>query len=148
MNFVLASTFLYNALVYQENGQIKEAIELLEHVVKVQAMLPVTYLDRLRSQDALAVIYGDNGKVKEAVELLEHVVKVQATLPETNRSQISWQRDLAIVYWRNCQMKEAVELLNHIIKVQETTLATTDPHRQAAESALEHYLEVLESQAS
>lgn len=62
------------ALAYQANGQAKEAVELLEHVVAVEKEM---LADRLASQHALALAYRANGQAKEAVELLEHVVVVE-----------------------------------------------------------------------
>jgi tetratricopeptide (TPR) repeat protein len=60
---------------YGKNGQIEEAIKLLEHVVKIRATtLAETHPDRLTSQHNLACTYENNGQIEEAVKLLEHVV--------------------------------------------------------------------------
>ncbi|EMD61326.1 hypothetical protein GGP41_003958 [Bipolaris sorokiniana] len=85
-------------MAYKNNGQTKEAIELLEHVVQVEkTILPETRPDRLASQRGLATVYWDNGQIKEAIDLIEHVVKVQSRLPETNSSQIASHYALAVV---------------------------------------------------
>ncbi|KAF5865336.1 hypothetical protein ETB97_004547 [Aspergillus alliaceus] len=61
------------AIAYQADGQVKEAIKLLEHVVAIK-----DHPDRLASQHGLAVAYQADGQVKEAVQLLEHVVHIEA----------------------------------------------------------------------
>jgi hypothetical protein len=64
------------ASAYQANGQVKQAVALLEHVVIVQeASLAEDHPVRLASQHALAGAYRANGQVKQAVALLEHVVE-------------------------------------------------------------------------
>lgn len=72
-------------VVYQDNGQTKEAIELLEHVVAIEADLAENNPSRLASEHSLGVAYLENGQTKEAIELLEHVVTVRAAvLPGDN----------------------------------------------------------------
>ncbi|KAK3613309.1 hypothetical protein LTR56_027963 [Elasticomyces elasticus] len=63
---------------YQANGQIKEAVELLEHVVAVRKeVLAEDHPSRLASQHKLAVAYEANGQVKEAVRLMQYVVSAK-----------------------------------------------------------------------
>lgn len=60
---------------YRANGQVREAVEPLEHVVAVhKEALAEDHPDRLVSQHALARAYRANGQMEEAVELLQHVV--------------------------------------------------------------------------
>jgi hypothetical protein len=60
---------------------VKEAVELLEHVVKVrETTLAENHPGRLASQHALAGAYQANGQVKEAVEMLEHVVSIKSQI--------------------------------------------------------------------
>ncbi|KAF2732281.1 hypothetical protein EJ04DRAFT_338925 [Polyplosphaeria fusca] len=67
------------AMAYQANGQVKEAVALLEGVVAIQAeVLAEDHPHRLASQHNLAGAYQANGQVKEAVALLEGVVAIQA----------------------------------------------------------------------
>jgi tetratricopeptide (TPR) repeat protein len=119
-------------------GHARQAVALLEHVVKVhKTTLAETHPDRLASQHALACAYDANGQTKEAVALLEHVVKVhKTTLAETHPSQLASQHALAGAYHANGQTKEAVALLEHVVKVQETTLAETHPSRLASQHEL------------
>jgi hypothetical protein len=56
-------------------GHAREAVALLEHVVKVwETTLAETHPSRLASQAGLAMAYREDRQVKKAVELLEHVV--------------------------------------------------------------------------
>jgi tetratricopeptide (TPR) repeat protein len=123
---------------YWANGQIKEAVELLEHVVKVRKItLDETHPDLLASQQTLGVAYWANGQIKEAVELLEHVVKVRKSTPdETHPDLLGSQHTLGVSYWANGQIKEAVELMEHVVKVRKVTLAETHPDRLQSQHQL------------
>ena len=49
--------------VYEENGQVKEAVKLLEEVVRIKGQtLAEDHPDRLASQHALAEAYRANGQ--------------------------------------------------------------------------------------
>ncbi|KAL2044651.1 hypothetical protein N7G274_002425 [Stereocaulon virgatum] len=120
---------------YEANGQVDEAVTLLEHVVKVQEKLAEDHPSRLASQHALAGAYRANGQVDEAVTLLEHVVKVQEKLAEDHPSRLASQHALAGAYEANGQVDEAVTLLEHVVKVQEK-LAEDHPSRLASQHAL------------
>jgi DNA-binding SARP family transcriptional activator len=82
---------------------MKEAVALLEHVVKVkQTTLAETHPYRLASQHALASAYQASGQMKEAVALLEHVVKVrETTLAATHPSRQVSERVLAQIQGRH-----------------------------------------------
>ena len=59
------------ATAYEYNGQISEAVKMLEHVVKVQEQTLIeTHPDRLASQHALAGAYESNRQIERAVQLL------------------------------------------------------------------------------
>jgi tetratricopeptide (TPR) repeat protein len=85
------------AIAYQANGQVKEAVKLLERVVAIQAeVLAEDHPSRLASQHELARAYQANGQVKEAVKLLEHVVAIQAkVLAEDHPDRLLSERLLA-----------------------------------------------------
>ena len=123
------------AIAYQANGQVDEAIKLLEHVVKVEEKLAEDYPDRLASQHELAIAYQANGQVGEAVKLLEHVVKVREKLSDDHPERLSSQHELANAYQANGQVGEAVKLLEHVVKVREK-LADDHPDRLASQHAL------------
>ena len=54
---------------YRANGQVDEAVELLEHVVKVKEKLAEDHPSRLASQHALAGAYRANGQIDKAIEI-------------------------------------------------------------------------------
>jgi hypothetical protein len=62
------------ALAYRANGQVVEAVEMLEHVVEVKKVQPENHPSRLASQHALAGAYLANGQGKEAMRLPGHSV--------------------------------------------------------------------------
>src|SRR5204863_424631 len=85
------------AMAYHANGQVKEAVQLLEHVVKIKkTVLAEDHPDQLASQNELARAYQANGQIKEAVQLLEHVVKIEkTTLAEDHPNRLASQHALA-----------------------------------------------------
>ncbi|KAK5128650.1 hypothetical protein LTR08_003942 [Meristemomyces frigidus] len=96
-SFTMAITIHALAGAYRANGQIKNAVELLEHVVKVkEANLADNHPSRLASQHDLAIAYQADGQIKDTVELLEQVVKVhKANLAENHPDHLVSQRALA-----------------------------------------------------
>ncbi|MCJ1224820.1 hypothetical protein MMC12_001466 [Toensbergia leucococca] len=101
-------------------GDVKEAIGLIEDVVKVREKLAEDHPDRLVSQHELARAYEANGQVDKAIKLLEHVVKVKKEkLNEDHPSQLVSQHVLARAYYMNGQVDKAVKLLEHVVKIQE-----------------------------
>jgi tetratricopeptide (TPR) repeat protein len=119
-------------------GHAREAVALLEHVVKMQeATLAETHPDRLSSQHELASAYRVNGQITEAIALLEHVVNVrETTLADTHPNQLASQHELASAYNSNGQITKAVALLEHVVKVEETTLAEIHPERLKSQHRL------------
>jgi tetratricopeptide (TPR) repeat protein len=93
------------AMAYQANGQVKRAVALLEHVVKVkEGSLTEDHPSLLASQHVLAGAYRADGQVKRAVALLEHVVKVkEGSLREDHPSRLASQRLLFYMYGMNGQ---------------------------------------------
>jgi tetratricopeptide (TPR) repeat protein len=125
----------WNLLNY---GKIKEAVLMLEQVVKIQEQtLAKDHPDRLASQHELARTYHANGQVKEAVSLLEQVVKIQEqALANDHPFRLASQHELAGAYHANGQVKEAMLLLEQVVKIQEQTLAKDHPDRLASQHAL------------
>jgi tetratricopeptide (TPR) repeat protein len=126
------------ARAYLGNGQIKKAVELLEHVVAVQEKtLDADHSRHLTCQHTLAKAYQQNGQIKQAIELFEHVVAVQEkTLDAEHPYQLISQEALAKAYRKNGQVKQAIELLEHVVAVQERTLGAEHPHKLISQHSL------------
>jgi Tfp pilus assembly protein PilF len=123
------------AHAYLANGQITEAVETLEHVMKVREKLAEDHPSRLASQHALAGAYKANGQISRAVETFEHVVKVREKLAEDHPDRLTSQYELASAYKANGQISRAVETFEHVVKVREK-LAEDHPDRLASQHEL------------
>jgi tetratricopeptide (TPR) repeat protein len=119
-------------------GNVREAVRLLEHIVKILEQTPAeNHPNRLASQHELAGAYLANGQVTEAVRLVEHVVKIrEQTLAENHLDRLASQHELAGAYLANGQVKEAVQLLEHVVKIGEQTLAENHPDQLASQHEL------------
>jgi hypothetical protein len=71
------------------NGQVKEAVQLLEYVVRIREQIQAEdHPDQLASRHELARAYHANGEVDMAVMLMEHVVEVkQKSMRENHPSR-------------------------------------------------------------
>ncbi len=127
------------ACAYEANGQIKKAVDLLEHVVKVREKLPEDHPSRLASQHELAGAYLANGQTKKAVDLLEHVVKVREKLAEDHPSRLTSQHELARAYKANGQIDEAINLLELVVKIRKQKLTEDHPDRLVSQHTLASY---------
>ena len=123
------------ASAYTANGQIDQAVTLLEHVVNIKGMLAEDHPSRLVSQHELASAYEANGQIDEAVILLEHVVRIREKLAEDHPDRLASQHELAGAYRANGQIYEAVKLLEYVVKVREK-LAEDHPSRLASQHQL------------
>ncbi|KAI0412396.1 hypothetical protein F5X98DRAFT_379817 [Xylaria grammica] len=123
------------ALAYQKNGQVVEAVKLLEHVVSIRQALAEDHPDRLASQHVLAMAYQENGQVVEAIKLLEHVVSIEQALAEDHPSRLASQHELASAYQENGQVLEAVKLLENVVSIRQA-LAEDHPDRLASQHVL------------
>lgn len=124
------------ASAYLSDGQIKEAIELLEDVIAMRRALAENNPGRLASQQMLAIAYRSNGQIKEAVELLEHVVAVKTGLAENDLSRLTSQHELASTYQSDEQIEKAIELLEHVVATCLETLSERHPDRLVAQHNL------------
>ena len=123
------------AVAYRANGQVKEAMELLERVITIEEVVAEDHPNRLASQHMLATAYRSNGQVKEAIELLERVVTIQEVLAEDHPDRLASQYELARAYRSNGQVKEAIELLERVVTIREV-LAEDHPDRLASQHEL------------
>ena len=125
----------------QNYGNVKEAMSLLEQVVKIQEQtLAEDHPDRLASQHALAGAYEANGQVKEAVSLLEQVVKIrEQTLAEDHPSRLASQHQLAIFYWELGHHNASVHMMQQVVEIRQRALDEHHPRRKASEGWLDYF---------
>ncbi|KAF2230597.1 kinesin light chain [Viridothelium virens] len=125
------------ARAYRANGQVKEAIDLLERIVAIEAGLTEDHPNQLASQHALAEAYRANGQVKEAIDLLERVVIIKAeVLTEDHPDRLASQHALALAYADNGQVTDAIKLLECVVNIERRIMAEYHPSRRASERAL------------
>jgi tetratricopeptide (TPR) repeat protein len=126
------------AVAYQANGQVKDAVWLMEHVVAIQErVLAEDHPDRLTSQAVLASAYQANGQVKDAVRLMEHVVAIrERVLAEDHPYRLTSQHELASAYQANGQVKDAVRLLEQVVAIHKRVLVEDHPHRLTSQGVL------------
>ncbi|KAK4500587.1 hypothetical protein PRZ48_008776 [Zasmidium cellare] len=124
-------------MAYEAEGQIPEAVEILEQVVRVrEEKLAEDHPDRLASQHELASAYQDNRQITKAVKILEHVVEIrEEKLAEDHPDRLASQHQLAYIYSASGQIPKAIEILEHVVQVQDK-LAEDHPHRLVSQHEL------------
>jgi tetratricopeptide (TPR) repeat protein len=111
--------------------QIKEAVDILEHLCKLledpdfQVALPT-----------LVRAYLESKRFEEAVKLLELAVRIQMGRAETHPDRLSSEHELGYAYLENEQIQESIKLLEHVVKIQAITLAPRHPFRLASQHVL------------
>ncbi|KAF7539794.1 hypothetical protein G7054_g1901 [Neopestalotiopsis clavispora] len=133
------------AWAYLDNGQVKDAIEILEQVVELESStLAEDHPDRLASQHELARAYHENGQVKDAIGILEQVVEIQlSTLAEDHPDKLMSLYNLGDEYLKNGEASRAVKLLEHVVAVESRTLADDHPDRLGSKRLLEKIYKAL-----
>ncbi|KAH6646194.1 hypothetical protein BKA67DRAFT_525928 [Truncatella angustata] len=123
---------------YLNDRRIKEAIEMLEHVVSVRRKtLDEKDHSRLSSEHELARAYLTDRRIKEAIKILEHVVSVRRkTLDEKDHFRLSSEQVLARAYLDDRRIKEAIKMLERVLSVQTKTLDEKDHFRLSSEHVL------------
>jgi len=116
------------AIAYQANGQVKDAVRLLEHVVAIhKQVMAEDHPDRLASQHNLASAYQANGQVKDAVQLLEHVVAIhKQVLAEDHPDRLASQHSLDKAHQENRQLE----------RVDSQPFGQVDDHRAVSTSTM------------
>ncbi|POR33548.1 Putative Kinesin light chain [Tolypocladium paradoxum] len=120
-NSLLASQHAL-ARASRADGQIRRAVELLEHVVAVrERVLERNHPDLLSSQHVLAIATRANGSVSKAIELLERVVSARnKTLSKNDPDRLAAQHTLARAYEADGRIKESTELLEEVQAITQT----------------------------
>jgi tetratricopeptide (TPR) repeat protein len=124
---------------YIGNGQMKEAIALLERVVtSYEAMLDETHDDRLTSQYDLARAYKENGQLEQALGLIQHVVSVQETTLSKNDYSLAMSQYVLGSTYIACggYRKEAVQTMEKVVKSHEAMLEETQSELLSAQYGL------------
>ncbi|KAH7162472.1 acyl transferase/acyl hydrolase/lysophospholipase [Dactylonectria estremocensis] len=81
------------AVTYQANGQVKAAVQLLEHIVAIELKLAEDHPSRLASQHELARVYVAAGQVERGRRLLKHVVAIkEKVLAEDHPSRLQSEK--------------------------------------------------------
>ncbi|KAG5655125.1 hypothetical protein KAF25_001898, partial [Fusarium avenaceum] len=123
---------------YIMNGQIQEAIGLLEEIASsIQGKTAEDNRERLISQHQLGVAYLENGQSKEAIELLRYVVaRRKETLPQDHPNQLGSQHELAMAYLDNGQVNKAIGILEYVVARKKETLPENHPEQLVSQHGL------------
>lgn len=123
---------------YLRNGQTKEAIKLLEHVVKIKEdVVPETHRSLLNTQYELSIGYHHDGQIEASIKLMEHVVKMGVdTLAETDPSLLVPQCQLGMFYRKIGRIEDSIKLLEHVVEIQKSTVAENHSYRLASQYSL------------
>ncbi|KAI7777647.1 TPR-like protein [Diaporthe eres] len=109
---------LGNTLV--DIGKTKEAVAVLENVVKARQELGEEHLDLLMAQHELAKALSTDQRPKDAIKLLESVGKIrERLLLAHDPDRLSSQQVLAAAYFRNGQTAEVTILLQEVVREYE-----------------------------
>ncbi|KFZ07830.1 hypothetical protein V502_09728 [Pseudogymnoascus sp. VKM F-4520 (FW-2644)] len=102
------------------DGKQKEAIALLQDVVKNSTMIPEDP-GRLESQHRLAIALSRDDRHKEAISLLRGVFQeLNSILKPEHTSRLASQHELAVALSRDGNHEEAIFLLRDVVQIQST----------------------------
>jgi tetratricopeptide (TPR) repeat protein len=127
------------AISYDEAGRSREAIPLLEHVVKVRRDLlgKEAQQDYLTARQTLAGAYQANGRLFEAITILEDVAKTRENVvPDENERHLSTLHDLAGAYLAGGRVKESITMLELVVSERLETHPRDHPELLAAQHVL------------
>lgn len=124
-------------LAYHLHDQAFNAIQVLEHVVKVREKLAEDHASRMASQGALAKAYLKGGQVSKGTNMLEHAVKVgEKKLAEDHPDRLAFQHGLAHAYLEDGRVVKAIDMLENVVKINEEKLAKDHPDRLGSQHEL------------
>ncbi|KAH7038361.1 uncharacterized protein B0I36DRAFT_284513 [Microdochium trichocladiopsis] len=126
------------AAAYLDGRRIKEAIEILEHIVEEwRRTRDEKDYDRLASEHELARAYLEGGRTSKAIEMLEHIVAVKRQIrDEKDYSRLVSESVLARAYLDDQRVKEAIDIFEHVVAVGREILDEKDHSRLTSEHSL------------
>jgi tetratricopeptide (TPR) repeat protein len=122
------------ALVYQENGRQRDALELSERAAAARkGTQGEEHPGTVVSIHRLAICYSKVGRLKEALQLLEKVVTAnKRTLGEEHRETLISMHNLAIHYSEVGRREEALRLSEKVAAANKRTLGEEHPETLAS----------------
>lgn len=131
------STMRELGVAYQKNGRTKEAVALLQKVVKGLQGRGAEDGSLLSAQHCLAQALIDDGQNKEAITSLEKVVIIKESfLSEDNPDRLASQQVLATAYLKDGQIAEATLRLEEVAQIEAQTLGEEHPTTATARAWL------------
>ena len=126
------------AKLYKKQGRTKDALVLMEQVVKKQEMtLDQDHRDRMNTEYQLAVCYAGQGLLREAYDQMQHVVDVgRRVLSQYDPNRLVSEHALAVYAWELGFREQGYDLMKHAVNVRQEILEETDPDRLDSENSL------------
>jgi tetratricopeptide (TPR) repeat protein len=122
---------------YQTNGQIKQAVALLEEVVQALEQFGEEDGDLLLSKYSLAYALDQDRRYPEAIELVETVVSIRSRLLQRNDpNRLSSEQLLGVAYLHNRQLAEATRTLEDVAQRYAQTFGEENLHTAYARAPL------------
>ncbi|KAF5972527.1 kinesin light chain, partial [Fusarium coicis] len=110
------------ALAYLQNGQVSEAIELMEHVVAASEATPIEdNRSRIEFESLLAFVYASKGQSEDETRMYLHVFKSMDNLSEDDPLQFFVGRELTFSYLVRGNIELAIELCERIVAIPITS---------------------------
>ena len=113
--------------MYLGNGQTKEAVSLLEQVIKIEErFLAGDHPDRVSSLHLLARANYTDAQIGNALSLLEKVDDIQKQTEESltadDMSRFMSQFSIAMIYWHLGRRIESIQIMQHAISIFDSSL--------------------------
>ncbi|PNP74375.1 hypothetical protein FNYG_12424 [Fusarium nygamai] len=109
-------------LAYLQNGQVSEAIELMEHVVTASEATPIEdHRSRIEFESLLAFVYASKGQSEDETRMYRHVLKSMDNLSEDDHLRFFVGRELAFSYLVRGNIELAIELCERNVEIPITS---------------------------
>ena len=127
----------YLAIAYTNSGKTEEAIQILEHVIRIRKQPGVQPSPNRQEEMSLAVAFLENGKYKESIALSESIVETLAkTLMQDSLELLEAKQKLATAYSSDSQHEKALPILEEVVALSEKLLPEDNPARTEAQMEL------------